>query len=99
MHALDLQPLHRRVLHALITEPSRALKRMPGHLYCSATRPEITFTSRTVKAMHHLNLVKLDDPMCTSRVELSTQGLALARQLRDVAEQLRNGKQAMAGAA
>lgn len=99
MHALDLPPMHRRVLHALITEPNRALKRIPGRLYCPPTRPETTFTSRTIKAMHQLDLVTLDDPMCTSRVELSAQGLVHAKWLRDVGEMMRDAEQALAGAA
>lgn len=86
-----LPPLQRQALLSMLADPERALTRAGG-FYCPASSPHPVFTGRTVKAMERDGLVKLDAPFCTSRVDLTDEGLAIATQLHEA-------DQAQAGAA
>lgn len=88
----NIPPLQRQALLAMVTDPSHALKRIPGGNYCPVNGSHPTFTCRTVNGMERDGLVDLDEPLCTTRVELTPEGLAIATQLHEAA-------QAQAGAA
>ncbi|HDS1834352.1 TPA: hypothetical protein QEM98_000437 [Stenotrophomonas maltophilia] len=87
-----LPPLQRQALLSMLADPERALTRVPGGFYCPASRPHPVFTGRTVKAMERDGLVKLDAPLCTTRVDFTEEGLAIATRLHEA-------DQAQAGAA
>lgn len=78
-----LPPLHRQALLSMLEDPERALTRVPGGFYCPANRPHPVFTGRTVKAMERDGLVKLDAPLCTTRVDFTEAGLAIATQMHE----------------
>jgi hypothetical protein len=87
-----LPPLQRQALLSMLADPERALTRVPGGFYCPANWPHPVFTGRTIKAMERDGLVKLDAPLCTTRVEFTDEGAAIATQLHEA-------DQAQAGAA
>lgn len=85
-----IPPLQRQALLSMLADPERALTRVPGGFYCPAGKQHPVFTGRTVKAMDRDGLVKLDAPLCTTRADLTAEGLAVATQLHE-AEQAQRG--------
>ena len=91
-HKHILPPMQRSVLLSMLGDPERSLSRVPGGYYCPTSQPHPVLTSRTVKAMARDGLVKLDEPLCTTRVDFTDEGMAIATQLHEA-------EQAQAGAA
>ena len=79
----ETPPLQRQALLSMLADPDRALTLVPGGFFCPANRPHPIFTRRTIKAMERDGLIKVDAPFCTTRVEMTDQGLAIATQLQD----------------
>ncbi len=84
-----LPPLQRQALLSMLADPERALTRADG-FYCPANSPHPAFTGRTIKAMERDGLVKLDVPFCTTRVDFTDEGLAIATQMHE-ADQVQAG--------
>ena len=85
-----LPPMQRSVLLYMLSDPEKSLSRVAGGYYCPTSLPHPVFTSRTVKAMARDGLVKMDEPLCTTRVDFTDEGMALAMQLHE-AEQVQAG--------
>lgn len=83
----DTTPLERSAITAAFEAPNHTLRRMRGYFVAvppSRTSGPVTthgFTKRLALRLQRIDLVRLDDDACPSAMTLTTEGIAMARQL------------------
>lgn len=87
--AHHILPKQREALLAMLADETGALTRVPGGFFCPATRTDPVFTKRTINSLERDGLVKLDEPLCATRADLTDEGRAIATQLLEVTESKR----------
>lgn len=89
----ETTPLERSALVAALQAPNHTLRRMRGYFVAAPvirTSGPVTahgFTKRLALRLQRIELVKLDDDNCPSAMTLTSEGVALAQQVLEAANE------------